>query len=407
LHRGFEITTDMGRLTFLNCAYRFLQGTIFFYLAIILKDLHLSGWAIGAILALYSFTPLIVSLPAGIMNDRMNSRLLITTALVGYCFFYLGLLVCKTFYPLLLLFFLGGASANFLSVSLQALALKIVGDEHKGRRLGAFHGYSYIAYAAGLVAGGFLLMSAESAVFLVAGGAFSFLMLSLFALFLEESTVVNINLLDYAKDFGRRDVLFFCLVFSIFSLHWGSESSSLSLFLRDYFGLSKFRIGLFMAPAIACLGGAAILSGWLVDRNMIDLKKLVIIAFMASGIGQALMVVNNVYLSMVMRILHEIGDGMALLTFSVALSRMFGVEKIGGLSSLVTFTNILASSLAALFFSRVGEVYGYQYPIIIGGLAAVVASIMMLTESFRIADSQVFFQIHHKQDHNARQERAG
>jgi MFS family permease len=397
----------MGRLTFLNCAYRFLQGTIFFYLAIILKDLHFSGWAIGAILALYSFTPLILSLPAGILNDRMSSRFLITLALVGYCLFYLGLIVCRTFYPLLFLFFLGGASANFLAVSLQALALKLVGDEHKGRKLGAFQGYSYISYAAGLVAGGLLLMSAKSAVLLLAGGAFCFLALAWFAFFLQESTVVNINILDYAKDFSKREVLFFCLIYSIFALHWGSESSSLSLFLRDFFSLSKFRIGLFMAPAITCLGIAAILSGRLVDRNVIDLKKLVIIAFMASGAGQALMVVNNVYFSMAMRIIHETGDGIALLTFSVALSRMFRVEKIGGLSSLVTFTNILASSLSALIFSRVGEIFGYHYPIVIGGLAALSASFLLLIESLRTAGSPVSFQMPGNQRQNAPQEHAG
>lgn len=91
------------------------------------------------------------------------------------------------------------------------------------------------------------------------------------------------------------------------------------------------------------------------------------------------MVVPEVHFSLAMRIVHEIGDGIAGLFFAIRLTKLFEHNKLGGLSSMATFTNILASSMGALIFSRIGELYGYQYPIIAGGISALIAFALMLS----------------------------
>lgn len=368
----------MKKLVILHIVFRLLQGCVYFYLALILKELSFSGWHIGILLAMYSLTPLLISVPAGILNDRINSRVLIALSCVGNGLFYTGLIFTKSFTPLLFLFLLGGASNNFLFVSLQALALKVAGEEKKGARLGAFQGYAFIAYAMGLLAGGYLMTAGLSLQLLICG-AFLYGILAIYSLSLETTTLVNINVLEYISDFRSREVIVFCLIFSVFAFHWGSEASSLSLFLAQYFSFSKYQIGLYMTLPISFLGIAAVVTGKIADLDTIHPRKLILLAFLMSGLGQLLMVVPEVHFSLAMRIMHEIGDGIAGLFFAIGLTKLFEHNKLGGLSSMATFTNILASSLGALIFSRIGELYGYQYPILAGGISALIAFALMLS----------------------------
>jgi MFS family permease len=370
----------MKKIVILNILFRLLQGCVFFYLAIILKEFRFSGWDIGILLAMYSLTPLLISVPAGIMNDRIDSRVLISISCIGNGLFFAGLIFTKSFLPLLILFLLGGASNNFLFVSLQALALKITGEEKKGEKLGAFQGYAFMAYAMGLLAGGWLMTAGFSMQLLICGAAL-YGVLALYSMSLETTMLVNINALEYIKDFRSRDVIIFCLIYSVFAFHWGSEASSLSLFLAGQFSFSKYQIGLFMALPICFLGLSAVITGRIADLNRVDPRKFIVTAFLMSGLGQLLMVVPEVHISMLMRIIHEAGDGIAGLFFAIGLTRLFESSKLGGLSSMATFTNILASSLGALIFSRIGELYGYQYPMIAGGISALVACALMVTIS--------------------------
>ncbi|MDQ7825282.1 MAG: MFS transporter [Candidatus Eremiobacteraeota bacterium] len=366
----------MKRLNILNCLMKFFQGSIFFYPALLLKELHFGGWEIGILLSIYSLTPLLFSIPAGVLNDRVNSRFLITLALAGYSLFYCGLIFFKSFHGLIAVFIIGGASANFFNVSVQALALKFVDDRERGRSLGFFQGMAYLSYALGLVGGGFM-MTSHQLVALLALSAAANLFLAVYALFLGSSTLVSINMLEYLQDFRRPRVLIFCLVYSVFAIHWGSEASTLFLFLEGHFGFTKFQSGLYMLAPLIVLTITTIMAGKVMDRNHIDTWKIMETGFFASGLGMILMVNHNVYLSASMRMVHEFGDGIAAVAFLVGLSRLFRSDRIGGLSSAATFTNIIASSMGALIFSKVGEVTSYSVPVICAGISALLASFLL------------------------------
>lgn len=371
------IHTIMRQIYLLSCLFSFIQGSIVFYLALQLNEMHFDGWRIGILLTLYTLTPLILSVPAGVLNDRISSRVLIACSLGGYGLFFVGLALVKTFIPLLFIFFLGGAAANFFKISLQTLALKITGDTDKGEKLGKFNGFSSMCYSAGLFAGGYLRWSGVLGEMLIYSAIVQFTLM-LYSLRLQETTLVNINLLEYIKDFRQKNVLYFCLVYSVFAFHWGSEVSSLSLFLRDYFHLSKLQSAIYMCIPVFGLGIASLFSGFLVDRGYVNTRRSFILAFMASAFGQFFMLVPSASASLAVRVIHDIGDGIASLCFLVSLRKMFKVERIGGLSSLVMLATVISSSTGMLVFSRIGEAYGYQYSITGGGIAIVLAIMLLL-----------------------------
>lgn len=366
----------MKKLNIISTIFRFLQGSIFFYLALLLNEMHFSGWEAGILLSMYLFTPILVSLPAGLLNDKVSSRVLISSSFIGLAIFYSGLSRIHGFLPLAIIFIVGGASVNLATVSLQALALKIIGREEKATRLGRFNGFSMVGYAAGLLSGG-CLMGSGLLMGLLSYSALIFVLLALYSLTLAESTIVSINLLEYIEDFKHKNVVWFCFIYAIFAFHWGAETSSLSLFLRDHFHLTKIGTGIYLCIPIFCLGISSFFTGLLIDRRGVSLKSLFLVAVLMSGFGQLLMVVHNIYLSDAVRVIHDIGDGIVGVLFMVILTEFFKKERIGGLSSMVTFSAIISQSVGTLFFSRIGEDFGQQYSIILGSVSIFVAFILM------------------------------
>lgn len=366
----------MHLVTVLATALRFLQGMVYFYLALILRERGFSGLQIGALLSLYTFTPLLLSFPAGILNDRFPSKGLLALALLGNAAFY-GLLTRTSSFPmLLLLFVVGGASINLANISLQSTALKTTGGERRSTRLGIFQGGNFLGFAGGLLTGACILYGNPPS-FLLATAAAASLALIALALAMHTTAKVHIHPLEYLAAFNDRRVLLFCLTYSIFAFHWGSEGSSYGLFLQDWFRLTKFESGLFMGLPILALGLAAIFTGPLLDRHGGSLRSLTVIAFLCSGLGQILMVVPWLPVSFALRIVHEAGDGIAGTLLLTEMANRFAVSRIGGLSSLVTLCTITAQSLGLLVFSRVGELYGHHVAIAAGGFAALAPLVLL------------------------------
>jgi MFS family permease len=233
-----------------------------------------------------------------------------------------------------------------------------------------------MGFGLGLLAGGFLL-DQKSASFLLSSTSFAFLALIVPAAFLHKTSRVRLDLLEYLSEFRKPGVLLFCASYSLFALHWGAEGSSYGLFLRDYFHLTKLQSGIFMGLPILGLGISAMFTGHSLDRRRGSLQSLTITAFLCSGLGQVLMVVPNIYLSFVLRIVHEIGDGMAGAILLTEMARRFRIDCIGGQSSLVTLSTILAQSLGLFIFSQTGQHWGHDWSMIAGGLAAA-APVMIL-----------------------------
>jgi MFS family permease len=157
-------------------------------------------------------------------------------------------------------------------------------------------------------------------------------------------------------------------MYALFAFHWGAETSSYSLFLRDYFHLSKFQSGQYISFPAFFLAIGAFVAGWRLQFRRYSFGRVAALAFVVSSLGQVLMVVPNLYCSIAMRFLHETGDGIVATLILTEISALFEIDRIGGLSSLVSLSGILAQSLGILVFSIIGDIWGHQYSMLLAGL---------------------------------------
>jgi len=88
-----------------------------------------------------------------------------------------------------------------------------------------------------------------------------------------------------------------------------------------------------------------------------------------------LMVNSNIYLSLLFRFIHEIGDGALGALATLFISRLFERRSIGGSAGLLFAFQTLGHMLGALFFSPLGFRAGLQYPFFISGLLLIANSI--------------------------------
>jgi hypothetical protein len=66
-----------------------------------------------------------------------------------------------------------------------------------------------------------------------------------------------------------------------------------------------------------------------------------------------------------------------ILSIFYGIIRIFHIERIGGNSSMITFTSILGGSIGAFIFGPLGEAYGYYLPLFISGITTVSSFLLL------------------------------
>ena len=68
---------------------------------------------------------------------------------------------------------------------------------------------------------------------------------------------------------------------------------------------------------------------------------------------------------------------------------MFGVERIGGNSSLMFTFTLLGQVVGSLIFGPIGYLMGYQIPLIISGITTIFCAFLLLifVKAFRIRET--------------------
>ena len=98
------------------------------------------------------------------------------------------------------------------------------------------------------------------------------------------------------------------------------------------------------------------------------IQTLLIIGFSLAGVFHVLMCVNNVYLSFVFRMIHEIGDGFVFLAFFFGIAKIFHVNTIGGCAAFISLWMGIGSFSSSIIFGYIGDRFGNQWPLIISGI---------------------------------------
>lgn len=351
---------------------RFFMGFLIYFIPLYLADLGFDGIQMGFLVSLLAITSLVIVLPVGIINDRLDIRY---TILLGYIssfvfFFFIG--IFRDFWIFVLLFFVGGIGANILATSYRSYIFKDHEPWHEGRKFGIFTFSDVFAFSSGAILGMFLVSLLGFPTTLTVIGAY-FLVLIPLLFFLEPVSIARTKLVQYERDFLHPNNVLLAVIIFLFTTHWGAERTAYGLFLKNVLGLSAFNMGLYAAFAVMFLGVAALIFGNRID-HMTDFKKLFLIGLLVSGTAHILMTIPYVYPSFIFRVIHEVGDGIAQVSMLFWIGRKFRDSRLGGDSGIFYVVMTLGMFAGSLIYGPVGFAYGYSMPLILSGLTTLVCA---------------------------------
>lgn len=357
-HRHEYVTVFFNRL---------LPFFTIFFLPIYFKNIGLSGWQIGILLATTPLVSFLVSFPIGMLNDNVASKTLVFLSMIIVSFYYFGLALLTKFWFLVLIFILSGISANLFGVSLNSIVLKTIGRIGKGKILGTYVFFDSLGIGLGLLIGGFLLYIFHfKTVFWITG--LSFLALSSYSLLLPKTKTALTKVRDYARDLKNKKVLWLALLYFLLTYHWGPEKTSVMLFLRENVGLNLIQSGGLMGISLFFLCFSAYYFGKKYDKNF-HLKKIVIFGLVSSAIGSiGWYFTTNTILILILRMIHEAGDGAFTVFVFLEITDIFKKKRIGGNSALITTVGVLGMVTGTVISGGLGDMFGNAFPILIAGL---------------------------------------
>jgi MFS family permease len=355
----------------LNFFESFIVNFIVWFLPLLFVDLGFSGLEIGILVSVFTVVSLLTSFPIGVINDRLSIREAILAGFLLLAIFLFGIFTVKGFWPFLLFYAIGGLGGNMVYVSVRGLTMKVAGRKDRGKRIGIFQFAATLGGAAGSLLGGLLLYMLNFNLTIVAG-AMLMLFMALLSLSVPRMKIERFPLIEYGRSVLKKPVLIFILPLFLFGMHWGAELTSYSLFLKNNLGLDLFWSGLYMGLSLVPMALAAYVAGRRIQGNGGLVKMIFFSGILLSGLMHILMVVPNPQLSFIFRTIHEIGDGMVMVSYYVILSGMFRKKSISGETGLAHTITTLGSVAGALAFGIMGPALGYGMPFVVSGVLSLV-----------------------------------
>lgn len=352
-------------LPFYISVYSAVISCTYFLLPLYLKgNLHFSGGQIGLLYAVLSLNAILVSFPVGVIGDRYPARILTRVGITATAASLWGLTQVRSFWPFLVVFLFFGLSIQLFRLSLDTLLFK---EEHSDtpRRLGQYNAMRMGGMLVGVLLGGAAYSWLSFTITLKLFGLGLLLCLGP-TVHLPLTSGVRTTLFEYGRDFLAAPVLFFATWLFLFTLHWGAEATSLSLFLEQNLNLSPLGVGAYMAGEFGVVGFTAFLYGRFWAGRLKPLTFLAL-ALVFSGIGHILMTYPVLSWSFAWRAVHGFGDGLILMETYTTINRLFHMDRIGGNASLIALTTTMGVFAGSLIFGPLGATYGYQVPLIISG----------------------------------------
>jgi len=362
--------------------FRAILFPLLFFIPLFLEEKGITGWRVGVLMGEASVVGLLLSFPSGILNDRVESKFLIIISLFLAGFFLIFFSYINSFILLIFLFMIFGVSRNLFQISFDSIFFKQIIRGQGSVQIGNY----FLIFSIAVVIGfSFVVAFSNSRSFeelYFLAGIIYLISISL-AWNLNLSGTERISVSEYKEDIKGGAFYFMAFVIFLFALHWGAEDTCYSLFLKHYLLLSKPLSALYMASEFVTFGASAYIIGILKDKYRLNLIWLFLSGIFISGLSLILKVNVNFAISISMRMLHGIGDGIVMVVIYYAISRKFNVKRIGGNLSIIIIILMSGSFFGSLIFSRIGKLYGYHFSFIISG-------IILLFLSFVLGCYQVF-----------------
>jgi len=357
--------------------YFFTFWMVFAYLPILFKSYNFTDQQIGVAIGLNSLSSILLVLPFGVFSDYFSPKMTLSLGAMCYSGYFLLLIFLTDFYRLCFALILGGVGASAIRVILMSLYLKLTDDTGRGKKVAFLHLGGYLGFGLGPLVGGYVYETFGAG--LVIKGA---LLLSwaivLLTLFVQDPPPVVFSFKDYKKDVKEPDALFLMAVVFVLGTHFGTEQTSISLLMKDVIGLNKEEIGI----VFFCLGAWMALlvpfAGILMDKKH-RVFLLLLLGLLISSCFQVVTAFTNTFFSLlVVRMIHTLGDTLAILESDVLTGHFFPAARLGGNSGVIFCVRTSAIFIFAAFSGWLNNLWGYKMPFIINGIMVFAFSLTAL-----------------------------
>jgi MFS family permease len=361
----------------LNFIKQMIVCFTFFFIPLLLFDLGFDGLQIGILMSTFTIVTLFSSFPIGIINDRLSIKYVIITGMLLESLFFAGLYAFSDFWLIVPIFMAGGLGGNMIDTSIRSLTFKALDPRKKGKRLGIYQLASTGGSGVGIVMGGILLYSMNfGSVLLISAGAFLFM--ALLSYLISEAKIERFPLAEYKSIILKKSTAIFLLPLFLFGVHWGAEQTSFSLFLREELGLGLVASGIYIGVPVLILAAISLLTGMRIDRTGSN-RATFFLGIIISGFGHIFMAHPFVPISFLSRVVHEIGDALAMVSWNVSFYKIFKVDRVAGETSMAYTIMIMGGVLGSLVFGPIGFAYGFQWPFIASGVLSLISFVILFS----------------------------
>ncbi len=342
----------------------FVHWMVLAHLPVLLKQQGFDDVAVGLVIGVFALASMLLMLPMGLFSDFFSPKRTLLTGAACFSLYFLLLPRVVNLSGLLLVVLVGGLGAAALVVVSESLYLKQFGQEQRGRRVALYHLSTYLGFGLGPLAGSFLLKDG----LLFPAASAGALLIFIVALGLRDHAVRVFAFRDYGDDLRQFKPLMLMVCIFLLGTHFGVEQTSISLLMRETLHFTPERIGLYFAVVGLWMAAVVPFVGHLHD------KRSTVFLFFLAGLGlsalfQALTALAYDFRSLlVIRLLHTLGDAIALLEFSVLTTLFFPSRRLGGNSGVLYAIRALATFSAAVLTGVVNRQWSYGASFLGNGL---------------------------------------
>ncbi len=357
--------------------YFFTFWMVLAHLPLVLKAYHFTDKQIGFAIGLNSLSSVLLVLPLGVFSDYFSPKRTLTLGAICFSGYFLLLTILQDFYGVCAAVILGGLGAVAIRVILMSLYLKLVDSTGRGKKVAFLHLGGYVGFGSGPLVGGYLF-EAFGATFMIKGAFVLSIMIVLLTLLIEDAPPLAFSFKDYKKDIKEPNALFLMALVFVLGTHFGAEQSSMSLLMKDVIGLDKMEIGLIFFALGIWMAILVPFAGVLVDKNR-KMFLLLIVGLLISGCFQFVTPFAGSFCGLlIIRMIHTMGDTLAILETDVLTARLYPAARLGGNSGLIFCVRALAIFIFAVFSGWLNQTWGYKFPFFVNGIMVFAFSLVAL-----------------------------
>jgi MFS family permease len=363
--------------------YNFSYWMVMSYVPIHLTGLGFSRAEVGYCIATPQFMTLCTVLPFGFLSDRLPARRLSQLGLFLIVLWAVGLAFAPKGPLVYAAFACAGLGMPLHLVSFNALFLKQLGEQSRGKHVGFFVFSQFAGFSLGPFAVPWVLRLAEgrvegaTATFICAAlgftGAFAIVLFVL-----RDPAHMPFHLGDYVQDVFSKRGLVVTAIILFYSIHFGAEQSFYPQLLREQCELSQLGVGTVYAYSGALVAGVAFLAGRLFDQRQ-KLLSAMLVGMVLSGVFQAATgLCHSLVQVLGVRTLHTIADGWMNCYITLFVAVAIPQHRMGGNFGFVLAVRTVAILVAASVSGHLVELAGLPLPFFVTGLVCAGAGLTLL-----------------------------